>query len=242
MSSPGVSAIYGSRPAILEPHAESARAVPQNRLRAPGQLPADPSEELAGLRGSPYLVSRRCLSRPELSPRIALSCLATMPEQTRVPQEAAPPVSSREAGEHQSAPPLSGPVGDGPRAFGVPSTPVPRGRGRLDVRERTGVSRALLEGRGCAACGRPLTGRQRGACSARCRARLSRERRAAAETLRRVTEGPWRFRVEPAGRRFGWRGVIYASDRTTGFLEVHDAGFADAMRALAKRDAIAEVP
>jgi hypothetical protein len=200
-----------------------------------------------GTRGSPEpptctrTTACRPIRRTGGSPRIALSCLATMPEQTRVPQEAAPPVSSREAGEHQSAPPLSGPVGDGPRAFGVPSTPVPRGRGRLDVRERTGVSRALLEGRGCAACGRPLTGRQRGACSARCRARLSRERRAAAETLRRVTEGPWRFRVQPAGRRFGWRGVIYASDRRTGLLEVHDPEFASSLRGRTTRDQVEEI-
>ena len=116
------------------------------------------------------------------------------------------------------------------------------GGSRLDSPKRTGGQRALLEAPGCASCGRLLTGRQRGACSPRCRARLSRQRQAAAEASRRATEGPWRFRVQPAGRRFGWRGAVFASDRTTGVLEVHDAGFAAALRAMAKQDSIAELP
>lgn len=39
-------------------------------------------------------------------------------------------------------------------------------------------ARAPLEGRSCDDCGRPLKGRQRRACSGRCRAALSRRRRA----------------------------------------------------------------
>jgi hypothetical protein len=120
-------------------------------------------------------------------------------------------------------------------------TPVGTGD-RLDSPTRTGGPSARSDGRGCGSCGRPLRGRQRGACSARCRARLSRQRRAAAETQRRATEGPWRFRVQPAGRRFGWHNLIVASDRTTGLLEVRDAGFAAALRAMATRDAIEELP
>ena len=127
-------------------------------------------------------------------------------------------------------------------ALGAPSTGVREAGGRLESPKRTSGQRALSDGRGCASCGRLLTGRQRGACSPRCRARLSRQRRAAAEASRRATEGPWRFRVQPAGRRFGWRGAVFASDRTTGVLEIHDPGFAAALRELAKRDAIMEVP
>jgi hypothetical protein len=36
--------------------------------------------------------------------------------------------------------------------------------------------------------------------------------------------------------------VVVASDRTTGILEVDDVGFAAALRALAKQDAITELP
>ncbi len=51
----------------------------------------------------------------------------------------------------------------------------------------------------------------------------------------------WRFRVRPPGRRFGWRGVVYASDRVSGVLEVADAAFAAALRARMTRDTIEEL-
>jgi predicted nucleic acid-binding Zn ribbon protein len=44
----------------------------------------------------------------------------------------------------------------------------------------TEAARALSTARQCTACGRALKGRQRGACSARCRASASRRRRDAA--------------------------------------------------------------
>lgn len=53
--------------------------------------------------------------------------------------------------------------------------------------------------------------------------------------------GPWRFRVAPRGRRFLWKGAVYASDPDTGILEVHDPEFAAALRRLVGRDAVEEL-
>ena len=112
--------------------------------------------------------------------------------------------------------------------------------------KRTEPARALVERSCCGACRRPLSGRQRTACSPRCRAALSRQRRDEVTTdrsdrLEGDHAGPWRFRVSPPGRRFGWRGHVYASDRQTGILEVREADFAAALRQLAIRDRIEEL-
>jgi hypothetical protein len=67
---------------------------------------------------------------------------------------------------------------------------------------------------------------------------ISRRRKA-----RRPIGDSIRQRADGAGRptlRLG--GIIVASDRMTGILETRDAAFAEAMRALAKRDSIVEVP
>jgi hypothetical protein len=36
--------------------------------------------------------------------------------------------------------------------------------------------------------------------------------------------------------------MVFASGRSNGIIEIHDAGFATALRALAQRDSIAEIP
>jgi hypothetical protein len=141
---------------------------------------------------------------------------------------------------------------------------------------RPETARALQAGPGCPVCGQPLTGRQRSACSARCRAALSRRRTAAeagqpaqadasdplddagprllgagdaAESATVDSTGPsrppggvWRFRVVPAGRRFGWKGEVYGSHPKTGLIETEDEAFAEALRKLTQRDMIAELP
>jgi len=50
-----------------------------------------------------------------------------------------------------------------------------------------------------------------------------------------------RFRVLPPGRRFAWRGSVFASNRETGILAVSDPDFAEALRSRAQRDAIEEL-
>lgn len=114
------------------------------------------------------------------------------------------------------------------------------------VAKRTEPARALVAGSCCDACDRPLTGRQRSACSPRCRAALSRQRRAISATVQLLQQSQpsaevWRFRVRPAGRRFGWRGTVYASDRRTGVLEVVDPDFAEALRQRAAWDTVEEL-
>jgi hypothetical protein len=54
-------------------------------------------------------------------------------------------------------------------------------------------------------------------------------------------QASWRFRVSPPGRRFGWRGQVYASDRRTGELVTKDAEFATALRQRADRDMVEEL-
>jgi hypothetical protein len=54
-------------------------------------------------------------------------------------------------------------------------------------------------------------------------------------------QASWRFRVSPPGRRFGWRGQVYASDRRTGELVTKDPEFATAMRQRAVRDMVEEL-
>jgi hypothetical protein len=50
-----------------------------------------------------------------------------------------------------------------------------------------------------------------------------------------------RFIVRPAGKRFGWQGVVYASDPRTGLLEIDEAAHAEALRALSRTMNIREV-
>jgi hypothetical protein len=102
-----------------------------------------------------------------------------------------------------------------------------------------------LTSRLCLFCQAPLTGRQVGACSPRCRAALSRQRRAAAHAAElhrlRATAGPWRFRVEPRGQRFLFGATTYLSDRETGIVETYDPHFAARLRELARSAPIEEV-
>ena len=51
----------------------------------------------------------------------------------------------------------------------------------------------------------------------------------------------FRFLVKPAGRRFGWKGEVYASDPKTGELWIDDAAHAAALRELGKTTMIEEV-
>jgi predicted nucleic acid-binding Zn ribbon protein len=97
--------------------------------------------------------------------------------------------------------PQVGPLGRRPQAWeaggqeeAVPAAPSspgePRGlvsRVSPPVRHVSGppeTARALLAGPPCPVCGRPLRGRQRTACSARCRAEASRQRKRKALDLR----------------------------------------------------------
>lgn len=129
----------------------------------------------------------------------------------------------------------------------------PRSRGVPDAYVR------FLKRPPCPVCGAPLTGRQSRACSGKCRVALHRREKTEAlaahvgrleGTIRELGgdpsalapyPGPWRFRVAPAGRRFGWKGVVYASDRETGLLEVCDPAFAAALRRLGTCDTVQEL-
>lgn len=72
-------------------------------------------------------------------------------------------------------------------------------------------ARALVAGskRECLGCGKPLTDRQKGACSGRCRAKLSRQRKATSHQHRddelRVLARAARQAIEALERRLGDR-------------------------------------